>query len=113
MKLPPGGGRHGLLVPGLPYLIKGALRWPSHCRLVLAPYSATCDVMPAGHGATTNATGTDPSAQRRWRDLEYEEFDVLFRFRLGNLKRAWGIVVQSHFFMVWWDRTHSIYPTSD
>lgn len=52
-------------------------------------------------------------AQRRSHDLGYEWFDILFRVRLGNLKSAWGIVVKSHFFMVWWDRTHNMYPTSD
>lgn len=41
-----------------------------------------------------------PGAQQRWRNLGYEEFGILFRFRLGNLKRAWDTVVQSHFFMV-------------
>jgi hypothetical protein len=50
-------------------------------------------------------------AQYRWMDLNLEEFDNLFRFRLGNKKRAWGIVVQAHFFMVWWEREHKIYPT--
>jgi len=48
-------------------------------------------------------------AQARWSDLELEQFETLFRFRLGNTKRAWGYVVQAHFFMVWWERKHQIY----
>jgi hypothetical protein len=52
-------------------------------------------------------------AQSRWSDLNLEQYDSVFRFRLGATKRAWGYVIQAHFFMVWWDRKHSIYPTSN
>lgn len=52
-------------------------------------------------------------AQERWRQLNFEQYDSIFRFRLGGQKcRAWGFIVQSHFYFVWWDRNHSIYPTS-
>lgn len=51
-------------------------------------------------------------AQDRWRELNLEEYDSVFRFRLGGQKRrAWGFIVQAHFHFVWWDREHSIYPT--
>lgn len=51
-------------------------------------------------------------AQERWRQLELEEYDSIFRFRLGGQRRrAWGFIVQAHFHFVWWDREHSIYPT--
>ncbi len=51
-------------------------------------------------------------AQRRWQQLELDEFDSVFRFRLGGQKRrAWGFIVQAHFHLVWWDRDHSLYPT--
>ena len=50
-------------------------------------------------------------AQERWRQLGLDQYDSVFRFRLGNTKRAWGYILQAHFFMIWWDRTHSIYPT--
>ncbi|THF48907.1 hypothetical protein [Allorhizobium terrae] len=49
-------------------------------------------------------------AQARWKEINLEEFDVLFRFRLGGTKRVWGYIVQSHFYFVWWDRVHRIYP---
>ena len=49
-------------------------------------------------------------AQQRWLSLGLEQFDTVFRFRMGGTKRAWGYVVQAHFHMVWWDRNHSIYP---
>ena len=51
-------------------------------------------------------------AQDRWRQLDLEQYDSVFRFRLGGQKcRAWGFIVQAHFHFVWWDRQHSIYPT--
>jgi len=51
-------------------------------------------------------------AQARWRQLDLEQYDSVFRFRLGGQKRrAWGFIVQAHFHFVWWDREHSIYPT--
>lgn len=50
-------------------------------------------------------------AQVRWVELRLEEFsDLIFRFRLGGKRRVWGYVVQAHFFIIWWDRNHSIYP---
>lgn len=48
-------------------------------------------------------------AIQRWRHLGLEQYDTLFRFRMGNKKRAWGVVVRGHFFMVWWERHHRIY----
>ena len=51
-------------------------------------------------------------ARRRWKKLGFEQFDTAFRFRLGGTKRAWGYIVQSHFFFVWWERKHKIYPTN-
>lgn len=49
-------------------------------------------------------------ARRRWKKLGLEEFETAFRFRLGGTKRAWGYIVQAHFFLVWWERHHKIYP---
>lgn len=52
-----------------------------------------------------------PEVQDRWKELELEQFESVFRFRLSGVKRAWGYILQSHFFLVWWDRKHSFYPT--
>lgn len=52
-------------------------------------------------------------AQARWGHLGLDEFDSVFRFRIGGQKRrAWGYIVQAHFHFVWWDREHSLYPTA-
>lgn len=48
-------------------------------------------------------------AVERWIERDLEQFDTLFRFRLGNKKRAWGIELQGHFYMIWYERNHQIY----
>lgn len=50
-------------------------------------------------------------AQERWLlELELDQFsDDIFRFRLGGTRRAWGYILQSHFFLVWYERKHMIY----
>ncbi len=66
----------------------------------------------SGHRMHHDHSITDiiTEAQERWIYLDLEQYDTLFRFRLGGTKRAWGYIVQAHFFLVWWDRTHNIYP---
>lgn len=49
-------------------------------------------------------------AQDRWISLGLDQYDTLFRFRLGSTRRAWGIRLGSHFFLVWYERNHKIYP---
>ena len=50
-------------------------------------------------------------AQQRWQDIEIiSQFEVLFRLRLGTSRRIWGVRVQHHFFIVWYERHHKIYP---
>lgn len=51
-------------------------------------------------------------AKQRWSDLDLEQFDVAYRFRLGGTKRIWGFQYGSHFYMVWYERNHLIYPAS-
>lgn len=52
-------------------------------------------------------------AQDRWREIGLEEFDSVFRFRVGATKRVWGHIVQAHFHMVWWERAHKIYEVAE
>lgn len=51
-------------------------------------------------------------AQDRWIEIGLEEYDTAFRFRFANTIRAWGIKLQGHFYLVWWERYHKIYPVS-
>jgi len=51
-------------------------------------------------------------ARKRWEELDLDQFDVAYRFRLGGTKRIWGIQYGSHFYLVWYERNHLIYPTS-
>jgi len=49
-------------------------------------------------------------AQQRWVEVGLEQFDNVFRFRIGGQRcRAWGFIVQAHFHLVWWDRTHNVF----
>lgn len=52
-----------------------------------------------------------PEAKARWAELELDQFDTAYRFRLGGEKRAWGFQYGSHFCLVWYERHHKIYPT--
>jgi hypothetical protein len=38
------------------------------------------------------------------------EFEELFRLRLGSNRRIWGVRIQHHFYMVWYERSHKICP---
>ena len=49
-------------------------------------------------------------AQERWRQHNLDEYDTAFRFRFGGTLRAWGVRLRGHFYLVWWDRYHQIYP---
>jgi len=50
-------------------------------------------------------------AQERWKSLDdLSQFDEFFRFRLGSDRRVWGVRIQHHFYMVWYERYHQICP---
>jgi hypothetical protein len=49
-------------------------------------------------------------AQDRWIQIGLEDFPVAFRFRFANTIRAWGIKMDGHFYLIWWERHHKIYP---
>ncbi|NES20921.1 MAG: hypothetical protein F6K41_18805 [Symploca sp. SIO3E6] len=49
-------------------------------------------------------------AQDRWIEIGLEEYDTAFRFRFTGTIRAWGIRLQGHFYLIWWERYHQIYP---
>jgi hypothetical protein len=50
-----------------------------------------------------------PEAQTRIRERQLEGFD-LFRFRLSNLERLWGLILEGVFYPIWWDPLHEVYP---
>ena len=50
-------------------------------------------------------------ARKRWMNLKpWAQFEELFRLRLGSNKRVWGIRIEHHFFLVWYERNHKICP---
>lgn len=54
-------------------------------------------------------------AQARLLELKLDDFDEVFRFRLGNMERLWGVIPVDHhiFYPVWWDRDHKVCPSAD
>ncbi len=55
-------------------------------------------------------------ARDRLTELSLDDWDELFRFRLGNMERLWGIVVPDDppvFYAIWWDAGHSVCPSAD
>lgn len=49
-------------------------------------------------------------AQDRWVEHDLYEYDTAFRFRFGGTLRAWGVRLKGHFYLIWWDRYHKVYP---
>jgi hypothetical protein len=54
-----------------------------------------------------------PTAQRRLGELELDDFDEMFRFRLGNFERLWGVIRDGVFYAIWWDPRHQVCPGKD
>jgi hypothetical protein len=55
-------------------------------------------------------------AQARLRDLQLDDSDELFRFRLGNMERLWGVLTPDNprvFYPIWWDPDHKVCPSAD
>jgi hypothetical protein len=51
-------------------------------------------------------------AQERLVEIEMDDIDRIFRFRLSGRNRMYGIRYQQIFFVLWWDPEHNIFPTS-
>lgn len=49
-------------------------------------------------------------AQKRLIEIKDVAPEILFRFRLGNLPRLWGVRIVDEFQILWHDPTHKIYP---
>lgn len=65
-----------------------------------------------GHKMHHNTGCDDICEEAQDRMIELDRFyDVLFRFRAGNLERVWGNRQINVFHVLWYDPTHRIYPT--
>jgi hypothetical protein len=49
-------------------------------------------------------------AQYRLIELERDDVDCIFRFRLAGKKRLYGVQQMPWFYVLWWDPEHQIYP---
>lgn len=52
-----------------------------------------------------------PEAQKRWKELNLEEYDSVFSLRLSGKQRLYGILIDGTFKIVWFDPVHEIYKT--
>lgn len=65
-----------------------------------------------GHKMHHNMDCDNICEEAQYRMIEIDRlFEVLFRFRAGNLERVWGYRVVNVFHVLWYDPTHRIYPT--
>jgi hypothetical protein len=66
----------------------------------------------SGHKMHHNMECDDICEEAQDRMIEIDRFyDVLFRFRAGNLERVWCYRKVNTFHVLWYDPTHKIYPT--
>lgn len=49
-------------------------------------------------------------AQQRLEELQLDDCEELFSFRLSGKKRVWGIRDQEKLNILWWDPEHTVYP---
>lgn len=49
-------------------------------------------------------------AQRRLRELGYDDLDELYTLRLSGPERIWGIRDCNVFTLLWWDPRHQVCP---
>ncbi|OEJ57752.1 hypothetical protein BGM19_07000 [Streptomyces agglomeratus] len=55
-------------------------------------------------------------AQDRLQELQFDDFEELFRFRTGNMERLWGVISGDSprvFYPIWWDADHKVCPGMD
>ncbi|MEQ3704583.1 hypothetical protein [Pseudophaeobacter sp.] len=65
----------------------------------------------SGHKMHHNMGCDDICEEAQDRMIETDRFyEVLFRFRAGNLERVWGHRKVNVFHVLWYDPTHQIYP---
>lgn len=51
-------------------------------------------------------------AQNRLEEIELEDLDEVFRFRLTGRSRFYGFRIREFFFALWWDPEHQICPSN-
>lgn len=49
-------------------------------------------------------------AQARLRAIGMDQVDALFKLRITQARRVWGVRRGTTFLVLWWDPEHSVYP---
>ena len=51
------------------------------------------------------------NAQERFEKIRLsEEYDTLYSFHLSGTERLWGIRENEIYYILWWDKHHTVYP---
>lgn len=50
------------------------------------------------------------AAQRRLRELELDDVELVVSLRVSGRERIWGILDRNIFRALWWDPNHEVYP---
>ena len=59
-----------------------------------------------------SVTSICQEAQDRLVELEKDDVDSVFRFRLSGRRRFYGLLREHVFMVLWWDPEHNVYPTA-
>jgi hypothetical protein len=92
--------------------------YPGLCEFQRLTWSQICEQRTVGKRNTVKKKHYDmyvcdihPEACKRWNEhLGLDQYETVFRFRLGNKPRLWGYKIRAKFFIIWWDKFHQIYP---
>lgn len=52
------------------------------------------------------------AARNRLVELGLDDLDKLYQLRFGSTERVWGVRVEHHLMLLWWDPKHAVWPTS-
>lgn len=58
-----------------------------------------------------NVSKIEKEAQKRLKELRYDDQEELVSLRLTGKQRLWAIEIEGKAFLLWWDPNHEIYPS--
>lgn len=53
----------------------------------------------------------DPAMVRRLEELQFDDETRISRIRFGGKGRLFGFLRNTHFYALWWDPEHAIWPS--
>ena len=65
----------------------------------------------AASNHSTPLSKMSPEAKKRLRELQLDDQDKLWSFRITQQRRFWCIKHENIYALLWWDPLHKVYPT--